>query len=85
MATLKELLQREKHVIIHGQTLWFRIIKYLVIVAVAVWLYRWQGGSTTVAVFLVLAVVSIAVHFLFRWKTKAWTQSWGPYKKIPFD
>lgn len=83
MASFKELWQREKHVVLYGQTQRFRIIKYIVLLTLAIWLFRWKGGPTTIIVFLVLAVASIAIHFLFRWKTKSWTESWGPYKKSP--
>jgi hypothetical protein len=80
--TIKELLKREKHVVIHGQTARFRIIKYLVLLIIGIGLYQWNGWSGVIITFLILFVLSIAVHLLFRWKTKAWTQSWGPYKKI---
>jgi hypothetical protein len=80
--TLKRMLRREKYVVIHGQTARFRIVKYLVLLAIAWGLSEWQGWRVTGAVFLVLAALSIAMHFVLRWKTKAWTRSWGPYKKL---
>ncbi len=78
----KEWLRREKYVALHAQTLRFRVVKYLVLLTLALALYFWKGIATVGYVFLVLFVVAIGVHFLFRWKTDAWTKSWGPYKKL---
>lgn len=78
----KELLMREKYVVMHGQSVRFRIIKYLIIIAVAAGVYVWKGGMAVAICFLVAFVAGLTVHFIFRWKTKAWTQSWGPYKKL---
>lgn len=80
--TIKELIEREKYVVIHGQTLRFRIVKYIILAAIAWGLYAWKGWTAVWMVFLVLSIIAIAIHFLFRWKTKAWTESWGPYKKL---
>jgi hypothetical protein len=80
--TVKEWIEREKYVAIHGQTLRFRIVKYLILVAIAGSLYAWNGWTAVGMVFLTLFIVAIAVHFFFRWKTKGWTESWGPYKKL---
>ena len=80
--TLKERIEREKYVVIHGQTLRFRIVKYLILVAIAGGIYAWNGWTAVGVVFLTLFILAIAVHFFFRWKTKAWTESWGHYKKL---
>jgi hypothetical protein len=81
----KEFWQREKYVALHAQSLRFRLVKYIILVTLAVVLFRWRGGVATLKVFLGLAVLGLGIHFLFRWKTKAWTQPWGPYKKILLD
>ncbi len=80
--SLKQMIQREKYVAIHAQTLRFRIVKYLILLAIAWAVYAWGGWSAVSTVFAFLFVIAIGVHFLFRWKSKAWTESWGPYKKL---
>jgi hypothetical protein len=80
--TVKEWIEREKYVAIHGQTLRFRIVKYLILVAIAAGIYAWKGWKAVGLVFLTLFILGIAVHFFFRWKTKGWTESWGPYQRL---
>lgn len=80
--TVKELIEREKYVAIHGQTPRFRIVKYLILLAIAGGIYAWNGWTAVGLVFMTLFILAIAVHFVFRWKTKGWTESWGPYKKL---
>jgi len=80
--TFKQMLTREKHIVIHGQTARFRLVKYAILIPAFVLFYAWRGWNDTVTLLIVLFVASVAIHLLFRWKTKAWTRSWGPYKKI---
>ena len=80
--TFKESLKRELYIVIHGQSWRFRVVKYVVLLAIVGALFTWKGLETTVLVFLFLAVVAVGVHFFFRWKTAGWTRSWGPYKNI---
>lgn len=82
VVTFKESLRREKYVIIHGQTTRFRIVKYLVLFTLGIGLFFWKGWMAVGLAFACLFILGLAVHFLFRWKTKAWTESWGPYKKL---
>jgi hypothetical protein len=79
---LKKLLEREAYVAIHAQSWKFRVVKYLVLAILFTGVWAWGGWSVVVPTFLVLLVLALIVHFLFRWKTKAWTESWGPYKKL---
>lgn len=79
---LKELLKREAYVAMHAQAWKFRTVKYLVLFTVAALLWQWKGWSLVLQVFAVLLVLALVVHFVFRWKSKGWTQSWGPYKKM---
>ncbi len=74
---------REIYVALHAQTARFRVIKYLIFLAIGVGVHAWGGWAAVLWTFGTLTIVAFGVHFLFRWKTKAWTQSWGPYKKIP--
>ncbi len=82
LMTIKEFIAREKYVAIHAQTLRFRIVKYLILASIAGGIYVWKGGRAVWTVFLFLFIIAIAMHFFFRWKTKAWTESWGLYKKL---
>lgn len=78
----KQLIEREVYVAIHGQTWKFRVVKHVILIGVFTGIWLWQGLQAVFIVFGVLLVVVLAMHFLFRWKTKAWTASWGPYKKL---
>lgn len=80
--TLKQCLAKEKYVIIRGQTLRFRVIKYCILAPMLLSIYVSKGWNTVGVVLLILFAMGIIVHFFFRWKTKAWAQSWGPYKKM---
>lgn len=83
--TFKDFYKKEKHIIVHGQSRRFRVIKYIILFGIALGLYVWKGLGITVLLFLFLGIVGIAVHFFFRWKTEGWTKSWGPYKRIPLN
>ncbi len=83
--TFKEFFKREKHIVLHGQSRRFRIIKWIVILSLAFLLFKWKGALVVGYTFAALAVLGISLHFLLRWKSKGWTQSWGPYKKIPLN
>jgi hypothetical protein len=78
--SFKEVFKKEKYVVMHGQSGRFRIIKYLIIVPIFAGVYFWKGWGATSKLLLVLFAVSIFIHFLFRYKSKAWTEPWGPYK-----
>jgi hypothetical protein len=84
---MKNWVKREKYVIMHGQSVLFRIIKWIIFIIVGTLLYVFFGWKILGLVVLVLATAGIAAHFLFRWKTHGWTKNWGLYKviKTPFD
>ena len=83
--TLKEFYRKEKYIALHAQSRRFRIIKYCALLAVAVGMYVWKGLAAVGLLFLLLFLAGICLHFFFRWKTEAWTKSWGHYKRIPFE
>ena len=61
----------------HNQSTRVRILKYVVL-AVLIWFYYesaylWYG-------LIAAAVLSLSVHFFYRWKTKEWTKSFGGWK-----
>lgn len=81
MSALTHTLRREARVAfsLRAQPLWFRILKWIGLLAGGVAFHdrAWfwpviAGGSLT----------ALAVHLLYRWKTHAWTQSWGGWNDL---
>ena len=83
--TLKEFYRKEKYIALHAQSSRFRIVKYCVLLVIAVGVYVWKGLGAVGLLLLLLSIAGICLHFFFRWKTQAWTKSWGLYKRIPFE
>ena len=83
--SFKDFYRREIHVALNAQSGRFRIVKYIVLAAIVWIVYAWKGWDTVGFLFIWLFIAALAMHFLFRWKSKAWTQSWGLYKRIPLD
>lgn len=83
--TFRDTVRREVHVAIHGQLWRFRVMKYIVLISLALLLYKWKGIEVLGPVFLNLGLLAVALHFFFRWKTDKWTKSWWLYKRIPLD
>ena len=81
MSALAQALRREARVAfsLRAQPLWFRIVKWTVGIACIVafhdraWFWPVVAGWTFVA---------LALHFLYRWKTCAWTQPWGGWNDL---
>jgi hypothetical protein len=80
--TFKETYEKEKQVVLYGQSARFRLVKYAILIPLFTALYVWQGWSVTWKVLLASIVVALFVHFLFRYKTAAWTKSWGPFTPL---
>lgn len=72
---MNETIQREFEVAfsLHSQPVWFRTFKWIAIIAGIFFLHDKEYFWTLV---LFLFTCSIALHFLWRYKTKGWTQSW---------
>lgn len=51
-----------------------RILKYAIVVGFGIFFWRSEWFWIVLAALLVL---SLAVHFWYRYKTKGWTQSFG--------
>jgi hypothetical protein len=74
-------LRREARVAFsrRAQPVWFRVVKWTVIVAVSVLLWRgpyfwfWILGGLG---------VGLTLHFIWRWKTRGWTQPWGGWDDL---
>jgi hypothetical protein len=62
-----------------AQPVWFRFVKWAVVVVVGTLLWQgpyfwwWISGSLA---------IGVAVHAIWRWKTKAWTQPWGGWNDL---
>ena len=63
----------------HAQPLWFRVLKWGLLLSLIYWLgpTRWFWP-----VMLVLLTISLALHFFYRWKTVAWTRPWGGWNDV---
>ena len=61
------------------QPLWFRIAKWIVFVGITRWLYgtKWFGTWIVGG-----PVAGIALHLVYRWKTRGWTQPWGGWNDL---
>jgi hypothetical protein len=79
---IPEVIKKELRVIAYGQTVRFRIYKYLVLIPLAAGLYWWKGWVVLGWTLLVVAVVGVTLHFVLRWKTHGWEKPWGPYKPL---
>ncbi len=56
-----------------SQPVWFRAVKWITIITGIYFLHDKEYFWMLV---LFLLVCSFAIHFLWRYKTKGWTQSW---------
>lgn len=77
---MNKTLKRELDVALHGQSLRFRTIKYAFLFSISAVIYAHFGWPGVGLFLLVGAVAGIALHMFFRWKTRAWTRSWGLYQ-----
>jgi hypothetical protein len=62
-----------------AQPVWFRVVKWAVFILLSVFFYNqgyfwpWIAG---------MFILSMSVHFYYRWKTKAWTQPYGKWDDV---
>ena len=81
MNSFSSTLRRERRVAcsLRAQPLWFRLVKWTVILALAVAFGRrpffWWAMSAAV-------LAGLAVHFFYRWKTRVWTRPWGGWDDL---
>ena len=74
-------LKREMRVAfsVRAQPVWFRGLKWVIAVGISVLLWRtlyfwwWILGALG---------LGLTVHFIWRWKTKGWTQPWGGWDDL---
>ena len=62
-----------------AQPIWFRVLKWIVIIALAV--YFWASPHFWLYVAGAL-VIGLLLHLFWRWKTKGWTQPWGGWNDV---
>jgi len=81
MNLLAPVVRREFRVAFsrHAQPVWFRIIKWTVILTAAAMFYDRAAFWWSLAGWAVLGTV---VHFIYRAKTIGWTRPWGGWKDL---
>ncbi|HAP36254.1 MAG TPA: hypothetical protein DCQ28_10040 [Bacteroidetes bacterium] len=72
---MNKILHREIEVAFskHSQPLWFRITKWILII---MGIYFFHDNEFFWWFIVFFTVIAFTVHFLWRYKTKGWTQSW---------
>jgi len=79
--SIGESAKRELRVALspRAQPLWFRLLKWVVIITVSIRYRRhpvfwwWMAGAL---------VLALTLHFVWRWKTRGWTRPWGGWKDV---
>ena len=76
---ISSVIRRELEVAFskRSQPVWFRIVKYIII---AVLVYLLWGSGWFWIVFGILFVLSLMLHFWYRYKTDGWRKSYGMWK-----
>lgn len=79
--TVGRTLKREVRVAISrkAQPVWFRVIKWIVILTLAFLYWRNPYFWWTL---LALLPIAVALHLMWRWKMKGWTQPWGGWNDV---
>jgi hypothetical protein len=60
-----------------AQPVWFRIAKYILLIAMIYFLW---GTQLLWNILLCMFAVGTVLHFWFRYKTHGWTKSYGMWK-----
>ncbi len=81
MSVLTTALRRELCVAFsrRAQPVWFRIVKWSAGIAFMIAFHQCDWFWPAVAGW---TVVALALHFLYRSKTRAWTQPWGGWNDL---
>jgi hypothetical protein len=77
----RQLLKRELRVAFsrRAQPVWFRLVKWVVIITLAVRFWRHPQFWSWV---LGLLALSLGLHGFWRWKTRSWTRPWGGWDDV---
>ncbi len=79
--SLREAVALELRVALsrNAQPIWFRVLKWITIVAGVVY---FRGARGFWWWLLGLSVFAISLHLLWRAKTRRWTQPWGGWNDV---
>jgi hypothetical protein len=77
--TFSKIIKREIEVAFskHSQPVWFRILKYILLGSA---LYFFWGSRLLWIVLIIFFILALFLHFWYRYKTHAWTRSYGLWK-----
>ncbi|MHA2296388.1 MAG: hypothetical protein ACXAEU_08330 [Candidatus Hodarchaeales archaeon] len=72
-------MKREVQIIsdLDTQPLWFRIIKFSLMISTFLFFTIFFDIMAAITWLIFLVTCGFFVHFFYRWKTNAWTRSWG--------
>jgi hypothetical protein len=62
-----------------AQPLWFRIAKWVIFMAAS---NRLRGTRWFRVWTLGVVLAGLTLHFIYRWKTRGWTEPWGGWADI---
>jgi len=73
---MNKILKREFEVAFskHAQPVWFRVVKYILLGS---FIYFFRKSKWFWIILTVLFILSLLLHFWYRYKTEAWTKSYG--------
>ena len=76
---MKKAIHREIEVAFskHSQANWIRVLKYIVLTVLI--FFFWKQAAFLYGL-IVVFLLSLALHLFYRYKTKAWTKSYGGWK-----
>lgn len=76
---LSKILRREYEVAFskNAQPNWLRVLKYLVLLG---FMYFFWSYTLFWIILAIVLILSLCVHFWYRYKTAAWTKSYGGWK-----
>lgn len=61
----------------NSQPIWFRILKYFLLACL---LFFFWGSKLLWIILLIIFILSMSLHFWYRYKTHGWTKSYGLWK-----
>ena len=82
--TLRDFYRKEKYIALHAQTGRFRIVKYCVLLVVAVAMYVWKGLAATGLLFLLLFLASNLLAFFLSLEDRGMDKVLGSLQANPF-
>ncbi|MFX0126451.1 MAG: hypothetical protein ACFFAE_22730 [Candidatus Hodarchaeota archaeon] len=78
---MKSTIKKEISVIsdLKTQELWFKIIKLIAMLGTFLSFALFFDITAAIIWFIFIFICGNIVHFTYRWKTNAWTKSWGKW------